>query len=272
VGSILLATSGFVLTGGVLAGLTGLASVSGLLFPRDDPGGRTDPGESTGVETLGLLPGRTAVRALVVFRLGFSFRRMAVILSVPIYVRTAFGMSPVLVGGLLAGRKLTKSLTQGLVGSDTDETGHEHYAVFVGAILYAVCASMIPLAEVAAGWFGPPSVCAAGLSTTLPPASLLLFGAFAVSGIADSIRLLASTLFAEEGEHSDAVAGSLPPRSFAWKVDQVLGPVSVGPLWDTTDVFTAFVTVGGFIVVAALALLTLYRVEPAPDAVATPGD
>jgi len=273
VGGILLATSGFVLTYGVLAGVTVLASVGVLLFLRDNPGGRTDPDESTGVETIRLLLGRTAVRALVVFRLGFSFGKMAVILFLPIYARTAFGMSPILVGGILAGGKLTKSLTQGLVGSYTDEFGHEHYFVFVGALLYAVGAATIPLAEFAAGWFAPLTVRVAGMVTTLPAAFFPLFGAFAVCGLADSIRLPASmALFVEEGEHFDAVAGSLSLRSLAWKVGQVVGPVSVGALWDATDVFTAFVTVGGFIVVAALAFVSLYRVEPAPEAVATPGD
>ena len=273
VGGILLATSGFVLTYGVLAGVTVLASVGVLLFLRDNPGGQADPEDSTGVETLRLLLGRTAIRALVVFRLGFSFGKMAVILFLPIYARTAFGMSPILVGGILAGGKLTKSLTQGLVGSYTDEFGHEHYFVFVGAALYAVGAAAIPLAEYAAGWFAPVSVRAAGLATTLPPAFFPLFGAFAVCGIADSIRLPASmALFVEEGEHFDAVAGSLSLRSLAWKIGQVVGPVSVGALWDATDVFTAFLTVGAFIVVAAVAFLSLYHSEPAPEAVATPGD
>jgi MFS family permease len=84
VGGVLLATSGFTLTYGVLAGVTVLASVGVLLFLRDNPGGQADPEESTGVETLGLLLGRTAIRALVVFRLLFSFGKMAVILFLPI--------------------------------------------------------------------------------------------------------------------------------------------------------------------------------------------
>jgi hypothetical protein len=79
-------------------------------------------------------------------------------------------------------------------------------------------------------------------------------------------------LFVEEGEHFDAVAGSLSLRSLAWKFGQVLGPVTVGALWDATDVFTAFVAVGGIIVVAAVAFLSLYRLEPVPESVATPSD
>ena len=79
-------------------------------------------------------------------------------------------------------------------------------------------------------------------------------------------------LFVEEGEQFEAVAGSLSLRSIAWKVGQVAGPVSVGALWDATDVFTAFFTVGAFIAVAAVAFLSLYRLEPAPEGVPTPGD
>jgi MFS family permease len=273
VGGVLLATSGFVLTYSVLAGVTVLACVGVLLFLRDNPGGQADPEDSTGVETLRLLLGRTAIRALVVFRLVFSFGKMAVILFLPIYARTAFGMSPILVGGILAGGKLTKSLTQGFVGSYTDRVGREQYFVFVGALLYGVGAATIPFAEHAAGLFAPVTVRAAGLATTLPPAFFPLFGAFAVCGLADSIRLPASmSLFVAEGEHFDAVAGSLSLRSLAWKVGQVAGPVSVGALWDATDVFTAFFTVGAFIAVAAVAFLSLYRLEPAPEGVPTPGD
>ena len=273
VGGVLLATSGFVLTYSVLAGVTVLACVGVLLFLRDNPGGQADLEDSTGVETLRLLLGRTAIRALVVFRLVFSFGKMAVILFLPIYARTAFGMSPILVGGILAGGKLTKSLTQGFVGSYTDRVGREQYFVFVGALLYGVGAATIPFAEHAAGLFAPVTVRAAGLATTLPPAFFPLFGAFAVCGLADSIRLPASmSLFVAEGGHFDAVAGSLSLRSLAWKVGQVAGPVSVGALWDATDVFTAFFTVGAFIAVAAVAFLSLYRLEPAPEGVPTPGD
>jgi len=273
VGGILLATSGFTLTYSVLSGVTLLAAVGVFVFLRDDPGGQADPDEATGVETVRLLLGRSAVRALVVFRLGLSFGKMAVILFLPIYARTRFGMSPVLVGGILAGGKLTKSLTQGVVGSYTDRLGHRHVFVFVGAVLYALGAAIVPFAEYAVDWFAPMSIGLGSLSTTLPPAFFPLFGAFAVCGIADSIRLPASmALFVEEGEHFDAVAGSLSLRSIAWKVGQVAGPVSVGVLWDATSVFAAFFTASAFIAVAAVAFLGLYTTEPAPERVAATGD
>jgi hypothetical protein len=79
-------------------------------------------------------------------------------------------------------------------------------------------------------------------------------------------------LFVEEGEHFDAVAGSLSLRSIAWKVGQVVGPVSVGALWDATDVFTAFFAASAVIIAAAAAFLALYRNEAAPEYVPTPGD
>jgi hypothetical protein len=79
-------------------------------------------------------------------------------------------------------------------------------------------------------------------------------------------------LFVEEGEHFDAVAGSLSLRSISWKVGQVVGPVTVGALWDATSVFVAFATAGAFIAVAALAFLSLYRLEPAPEQTPATGD
>ncbi|MFB6151996.1 MAG: MFS transporter [Haloarculaceae archaeon] len=272
-GGVLLAAAGFTFTYSLLAGVTILAGLGVLVFLRDNPGGQADPEEATGVETFRMLLGRSAIRALVVFRLGLSFGKMAVILFLPIYARTAFGMSPILVGGILAGGKLTKSLTQGVVGAYTDAVGHRQYFVFVGALLYAVGAAIIPFAEYAAGVLAPLTLRLGASGVTLPPAFGPLFLAFAVCGVADSIRLPASmALFVEEGEHFDAVAGSFSLRSIAWKVGQVVGPVTVGALWDATSVFTAFFTASGFIAVASLAFIALYRVEPAPATVPAAGD
>ena len=79
-------------------------------------------------------------------------------------------------------------------------------------------------------------------------------------------------LFVEEGEHFDAVAGSLSLRSIAWKVGQVAGPVTVGAIWDATSVSVAFATAAGLIVLATGAFGLLYRSEPAPGAMPAAGD
>ena len=77
VGGILLFVYGFTLTYAVLSVVTIAATISVFLFLRDNPGGRSDPEEATGVETLRRLLDRAAIRALVVFRLGLSFGKMA---------------------------------------------------------------------------------------------------------------------------------------------------------------------------------------------------
>jgi len=272
-GGLLLYVYGFTVTYAVLGAITTGAFVLVFLCLRDNPGGRKDPEEATGVETVRQLLGRTAVRALVVFRLGFSFGKMAVIIFLPIYARTGFGMSPLLVGAILAGGKLTKTVTQGYVGGMTDRFGNKHYFVFAGALLYALGAAIIPLAEFAAGTFAGLDVSAFGRSATVVPAAFVLFTAFAVCGIADSLRLPASmALFVEEGEHFDAVAGSLSLRSIAWKVGQVAGPVTVGVIWDATSVFSAFAAAAGLIVLSSVAFIVLYRFEPAPGVAPQPGD
>jgi MFS family permease len=268
VGGILLTVYGFSLTYAVLGLVTVGATISVLAFLREDPGGHADPEDATGVETYRRLLGRTAVRALVVFRLGLSFGKMAVLLFLPIYARTEFGMSAILVGGILAGGKLTKGLTQGILGDLTDRLGNKHYFVFAGALLYALGAAMIPLAEFASGVLPDLTIPGFGGSVTLPAAFLPLFLAFAVCGIADSIRLPASmSLFVEEGEHFDAVAGSMSLRSIVWKVGQVTGPLAVGVLWDASGVFVAFGTAAAFIAAAAVVFLLLYELDPAPEAV-----
>jgi MFS family permease len=274
IGGLLLTVYGFTLTYVVLSGVTLLSGLVVYRHLRDDPGGQADPDEQGSVETIRLLLGRTAVRALVCFRLGLSFGKMAVLIFLPIYARTEFGMSALFVGGILAGGKLTKALTQGYVGTLTDRLGRKHRFVFVGAMLYALGTAMIPLAEFAVGVVPAVAAPVPGVgSVTLPPAFFPLFLAFGVCGVADSIRLPASmALFVEEGEQFEAVAGSMSLRSIAWKIGQVVGPVTVGSLWDYADVFVAFGTASGLIVVATLAFGVLYRAEPAVDAAAAATD
>ena len=273
VGGFLLYAYGFTATYAVLSAVTIVATVGVWRYLRDDPGGRTDPSQVTGIETLRRLLDRSAIRALVTLRLGLSFGKMAVIVFLPIYARTAFGMNPLAIGGVLAGGKLTKTLFQGVVGGYTDRAGGKHRFVIAGTLGYALGAAMIPLAGYAQGVIPPLSIGAFGASISVVPAFVPLFCSYAVIGVADSLRLPASmALFVEEGEHFDAVAGSLSLRSLAWKAGQVLGPVSVGVIWDLTSVTLAFLTAAGFIVVAAGVFASLYHVEPAPDIATVPGD
>ncbi|PSP62090.1 MFS transporter [Halobacteriales archaeon QH_8_64_26] len=273
VGGFLLYAYGFTATYAALSAVTIAATIGVWLFLRDDPGGQTDPSAVTGVETFRRLLDRSAIRALVSLRLGLSFGKMAVIVFLPIYARTVFGMNPFAIGGVLAGGKLTKSLLQGVVGGYTDRAGGKHRFVIAGTLTYALSAAMIPLAGYAQGVIPPLSLSLLGTSLSLVPAFVPLFAAYAVIGVADSLRLPASmALFVEEGEHFDAVAGSLSLRSIAWKVGQVLGPFSVGVIWDLTSVGTAFLTAAIFITVSTGVFASLYHVEPAPDVAAVPGD
>jgi hypothetical protein len=70
----------------------------------------------------------------------------------------------------------------------------------------------------------------------------------------------------------DAVAGSMSLRSIAWKGGQVTGPVTVGAVWDATDVTTAFLTAAAFIAVATGVFVLLYRGVAVPDLDVATGD
>ena len=161
---------------------------------------------------------------------------------------------------------------QGVVGSHTDRVGHKHHFVIAGALVYALGAALIPLAEFAEGVFPALSTAAFG-GIALPPAFFVLFAAFAVVGVVDSLRLPASmALFVEEGEYFDAVAASLSLHSIGWKVGQVAGPFTVGAIWDATSVFVAFLTAAGFIVIATGVFAAFYSLDPAPGAMPAPSD
>lgn len=252
-GGYLLYAYGFTYTYLVLSAITLGAVVLVYLALRDNPGGQKDPTEASGAETFRSLLDLPMLRSLVLFRLTFSFGKMAVIIFVPIYARTGFGISAFAIGWIMAGGKLTKALTQGFFGTLTDRWGHRHYFVALGALLYAVGTAAIPLAALAEGQIAPIEVSVFGDTQRLGGAFFILFGAYSVLGIADSIRLPASmSLFVDEGERYDSVASAMSLRSISWKVGQVLGPVLVGSTMDAISTEAGFLLAAGFIVVSTV--------------------
>jgi len=259
-GGYLLYAYGFTYTYLVLSAITLGAFALVYLALRDDPGGQKDPTEASGAETFRSLLSLPMLRSLVLFRLTFSFGKMAVIIFVPIYARTGFGISAFAIGWIMAGGKLTKALTQGFFGTLTDRWGHRHYFVALGALLYAVGTAAIPLAALAEGRIAPIEVSVLGDTQRLGGAFLALFGAYSVLGIADSIRLPASmSLFVDEGERYDSVASAMSLRSISWKVGQVLGPVLVGSTMDVISTEAGFLLAAGFIVVSTVGFVFTSR-------------
>ncbi|MEF8779483.1 MAG: MFS transporter [Haloferacaceae archaeon] len=275
VGGYLLYAHGFTTTYVVLSGVTLGAFLLVFAFLRDNPGGRKDPEEAGGVETFRDLLALPMLRSLVVFRFTFSVGKMAVIIFLPIYARTTFGISAFAIGWIMAGGKLTKALSQGFVGDLTDRLGRKHYFVAAGAILYGVGTALIPLAAYFEGRIEPYRVAFFRDTMELGGAFFALFGAYLVLGLADSLRLPASmALFVEEGETYDSVASSMSLRSISWKVGQVTGPVLVGTTMDFISTEAGFLLAAGFIVFATGGFtLMASRARPtgAPGG-AVPGD
>ncbi|GKZ13802.1 MFS transporter [Haladaptatus sp. T7] len=264
-GGLLLYLYGFETTYAALSLITIGAFLAVFFFLRDNPGGRTDPEDASSRETFETLLGRSAIKALVFFRLSFSVGKMAVITFLPIYAYTQFDINPFVVGGIMAGGKLTKSLTQGKVGDWTDRVGEKYKFILAGALVYALGTALIPFAGLAKDYIPGMTVSAFGAEMALPGAFFVLFAAYAVLGVGDSLRLPASmALFVEEGEQFEAVGSSLSLRSIAWKVGQVGGPVFIGAIWDATSVFVAFWAASGFIIVSSAVFAVLYSTEPAP--------
>jgi MFS family permease len=272
VGGYLLYAHGFTLTYAVLSAVTIGAFVLVYVALRDNPGGRTDPEEATSVETFRDLLDRPMVRALVTFRLGFAAGKMVVIIFLPIFAYRQFGITAFAIGWILAGGKLTKSLLQGYTGDVTDRVDDKRALIVAGALLFAVGTAIIPAAALAEGTLPRVTVDLHGNSQTLGGAFLVLFLAYAVIGVGDSLRLPASmSMFVEEGERFDSVASSLSLRSFAWKIGQVGGPLAAGVLKDFVSAAAAFFAAAAVIVVATAAFLVSYSwaadtgpVDPAP--------
>jgi DHA1 family multidrug resistance protein-like MFS transporter len=131
----------------------------------------------------------------------------------------------------------------------------------------------VPFAAVADRVLPATTVAFADQSMTLPAAFWALFGAYAILGVADSLRLPASmSLFVEEGERFDAVAASMSLRSIAWKAGQVSGPALVGVLWDLTNAFVAFTAAAGFLLIAAGLFAAMYQVGEPPTPATVPAE
>jgi len=274
IGGYLLYTYDFVWAYAALTAITFLALVLVWRYLRDNPGGQKDPDEATGMETFRSLLSRPMIRALVIFRVGFSVGKMAVIIFLPIFARTEFGINAFAIGWILAGGKLTKSIFQGYMGDLTDRIGRRYWFVAVGALLYGLGTALIPFALVFEGAIQPVRFDAFGRTQVLGGAFFALFAAYGVLGIADSVRLPASmALFVEEGETLDSVASSMSLRSIAWKVGQVTGPVLVGGIKDAVSTTAAFLTAAAFIGVATgIFVITYLRTRETPAATPAAGD
>jgi len=255
---------GFGTTYAVLIGVTAVATGLVVLFVRRDPGDRAAAAARTGIETYRDLLARSAIRALVAFRFAFSFGKMAVIIFLPIFARTQFGMSSLAIGGILAGGRVTKALAQGYAGSVGDRRGDRSRFVLGGAGLYALGTALIPFATGVTA-FGDATVAVEGHSIAVGAAWLWLFGCYVILGVADSLRIPASvSMFVEEGEQFDAVAGSVSLRSVSWQFGAAVGPFAVGAVLDYASFLAAF-WLGAAVVLAAGGVFgTLYATDAPP--------
>lgn len=258
VGGLLLFIYGFAVAYAVLFVITGIAVITVSRFLRSAPGGRVDPDDNTGIETLQHLFQQRSIQALVIFRFTFSFAQRAVTLFLPVYARVEFGMNPLAIGAVLAGGKLTKALLQGRIGRYSDRVGRLPWFVAGGALLYAIGTALIPLAPYAAVISGPLHFGVVGTWVTLDPAFFGLFLAYAILGVADSLRIPTSnTLFVNEGQRLNAVAASLSLRSIPAQLGAVIGPVAIGGLVDLLSFTVAFWVAAGFAVVACTLFISL---------------
>jgi len=269
VGGAMLFLYGFGTTYLALIGITAVATALVILFVRSDPGVRADAEERTGAETYYRLLGRNAIRALVGFRFAFSFGKMAVVLFLPIFARTEFGMTSLAIGGILAGGRVTKGLAQGYLGSLNDRIGNLPWFIGGGSLLYALGTALVPVALLVAAAADPVSLSAAGRSATVSPAWVWLFGCYVVLGVADSLRIPASmSMFVAEGERLDAVAGSISLRSVSWQIGAAVGPFAFGGVLDYFSFFAAFGLAAALVVVAGAVFLSIYRSAGAPEGTA----
>ena len=264
VGAAFLFFLGFEPTWAIFVVMSTFATWYVLRYLPRDPVPSQD-GSSSTVEKLIDLLKRRAIMALVMFRLSFSFCKEAVILFLPIFARLEFGMSALLIGGILAGGRLTKSIAQGYVGQLGDRVGRLHWFIVAGIGLYAIGTAMIPLAVYADEVIDPVVITVGGVEESVPGAFFFLFGCYVLLGIADSLRIPTSVaMFVREGEYQDAVGSSISLRSVSWQIGAVIGPLVIGVTTDLLSYTVAFWVAAGLAVCAGLLFILIYRDEAPP--------
>lgn len=267
-GGYLLYAHGFAWAFAALTLVTIGASVLVFVLLRSDPsGGAARDGTDDGA-IRSLLQNPT-VRALVVFRAGFSAGKMIVIIFLPILARTEFAITAFAIGWILAGGKLSKSVLQGWLGDVSDRVAHPYRLVALGAALYGIAAAAVPLARLAEGSLTPVEVHLFGDTQVLGGAFVALWLAYALAGVGDSVRLPASmALFAEEGERLGATASAMSLRSVSWKVGQVAGPFLAGAVKEFVSTDAAFLVAAGLIFGSTAVYVVTHvrlRGEPTPS-------
>ena len=266
-GGYLLYAHGFASAFAALSLVTLVAAGLVSLLLRADPGGGAARGgaDDGAVETLLRTP---TVRALVVFRTGFSAGKMVVIIFLPILARTEFAITAFAIGWILAGGKLTKSLLQGWLGDLSDRVTRPYRLVALGAALYGLAAAAVPLARLAEGSLTPVEVHLFGDTQMLGGAFVALWLAYALADVGDSVRLPASmSLFVEEGERLGATASAMSLRSVSWKVGQVAGPLLAGVVKEFVSTDAAFLVAAGLILGSTLVYVVTHvrlRDDPGP--------
>jgi MFS family permease len=241
VGGYLLYAYGFTTPYLVLAAVTLGSFVLVWIALRDNPGGRKDPEEASRLETFRSLFGLPMLRALVGFRFAFSFGKMAVIIFLPIYARTEFGLSAFAIGWIMAGGKLTKALTQGYVGTFSDRVGRLPWFIISGAYLFGLGVMLIPGAQLVSMAVPPVRITVFESAVVVQSAFFALSFAYLVMSFADSVRVPASnTLCVNEGDRVGSMAASLSLRSFPGHISSIFGPVVIGSLVDLLSYSAAF--------------------------------
>lgn len=226
----------------------------------------SEDGSSSTVGKLVDLLKRRAILALVMFRFSFSFCKEAVLIFLPVFARLEFGMSALLIGGILAGGRFTKSVAQGYIGQLGDRIGRLHWFILAGIGLYALGTAMIPMAVAVDERIGPVSLTLAGQDATVPGAFFFLFGCYVLLGIADSLRIPTSVMmFIQEGEYQDAVGSSISLRSVSWQIGATIGPLVVGVTTDVLSYTVAFWAAAALALCAGGLFSMLYQDEPPPE-------
>jgi predicted MFS family arabinose efflux permease len=139
--------------------------------------------------------------------------------------------------------------------------GRESWFIVAGTLLYAAGTALIPYASAAEGGIGTVSVSppVVGQTAQVSGVALALFGTYVVIGLADSLRLPTGiTLFVNEGERHDAVAGSLSLRSIAWQSGAIAGPLVAGWILDSLSFIALFWLAAGVVAASALVFAVLY--------------
>jgi MFS family permease len=157
------------------------------------------------------------IKGLLSYRLSFSLGRGAFACFIPIFAATCLGLSPALIGILLAANMLLMSLLQPFTGKIADRFNRRAMVV-VGSLINLTFLALIPMTH--NFWY--------------------LLGVCALSGLGGAISMPAALALTVNEGRKFGMGSAMGVFAMAFSIGMAIGPLLSGIIADFADINSVF--------------------------------